>query len=176
MMAHLESGQCPAGLTSRHVNGLVAKHAGSSTILVKDSTRFFLAGPPTRYPLGANHDHAARIWMCVLCKKSFAAPTSLVTHFKKTGCIRAYPNVLQCPESACTEGFKSFSSLLQHVEVQHNQLLTEIPIADILQYLKDHLGDPSVKEKLGRIEFEMNFKSGKLSLSTMEKDEDLSQP
>lgn len=176
MMSHIESGQCSGGLTSRHINGLVAEHAGSSAILVKDSISFFLAGPPLRYTAVTSLDPIAGVWSCHLCKKSFTAPTGLNSHHKKTGCLRAYPNVLQCPESACTEGFRYFSSLLQHVETQHNQLLTEIPMADILQYLKDHLGDSSVKEKLGRTKFEMKFNSGKLSLTTVTKAKILSQP
>lgn len=174
MISHLESGQCSTGLTRRHINGLVAEYAGSSAILVKDCTLFFLAGAPIRHSVDANSDPTARIWSCILCRKSFTTRKRLKAHCSKVGCIRAYPNVLQCPGSACTEGFKTFSSLLQHVEVQHDQHLREGPMADILQYLKDHLGDSSVKEKLGRIEFDMKFNSGKLSLTTVKKDESLS--
>lgn len=175
-MSHLESGQCSTGLTRRHINGLLAEYAGSSAILVKGCTLFFLAGPPMKHSVDANPDPTARIWSCLLCKKSFTTLKRLKTHCSKVGCLRAYPDVLQCPESACKEGYKTFSSLLQHVEMQHDQHLREGPIADILQYLKNHLGDSSVKEKLGRIEFEMKFDSGTLSLTKVTKDKSLGQP
>lgn len=176
MVSHLESGQCSTGLTRRHVNGLVAEHAGSSAILVKDYTSFFLAGPPMRHSVHPNPDPTASIWNCSLCRKSFSNRKRLKIHCGRVGCLKAYPNVLQCPESACTEGFKIFSSLLQHVEMQHDQHLRKGPIADTLQYLKDHLGDSFVKERLGRIEFEMKFNDGKLSLTTVTKDKSLNQP
>lgn len=175
-MSHLESGRCSSGLTRRHLNGLVAEHAGSAAILVKDYTLFFLAGPPKRHSVHTNPDSTARIWSCLLCKKSFSTRRQLTTHCGRVGCLEAYPQVLQCPESACTEAFKTFSSLLQHLEMQHDQHLKEGPVADTLQYLKDHLGDSFVKERLGRIEFDMKFNSGKLSLTTVTKDESLSQP
>lgn len=173
MISHLESGNCSAGLTRRHLNGLVAEHAGSSAFVVNDSKLFFLAGPPTRYPVDANPDPNARIWSCPLCRKSFTARSRLKAHFLNVGCYRAYPNVLQCPESACREGFKAFSALLQHVEMQHPKSLTQAPMADILQYLKDHLGDSSVKEKLEQREFDMKFRYGKLSLTTVSNDKTL---
>lgn len=176
MITHLESGNCSAGLTRRHINSLVAEHAGSSAFVVKDSMSFFLAGPPVRYTIEASPDSKARIWSCRLCRKSFTSRSEIETHFLKVGCFKAYPNVLQCPETACTEGFTTFSALLQHVEMQHNQPLMEGPIADILQYLKDRLGDPSVKEKLERTEFDMKFNCGKLSLTTVSKDKNISQP
>lgn len=176
MISHLESGQCSTGLTRRHVNGLVAEHAGSSAILVKDYTLFFLAGPPMRHCVRTNPNSTAKIWSCLLCRKSFSTRKRLKSHCGRVGCLKAYPHVLQCPESACTEGFKTFSSLLQHVEMQHDQHLREGPTADTLQYLKDHLGDSFVKEKLGRIEFDMKFDFGKLSLTTVTRDKSLSQP
>ena len=175
-MSHLESGNCSAGSTRRHINGLVAEHAGSSAFVVKDRILFFLAGTPTKYAVDANPDPTARIWSCLLCRKTFSSRSWLKAHFIRVACFKAYPNVLQCPDSVCTEGFKTFSALLQHVEMQHSQLLTEGPMSDIIQYIKDHLGDSSVKEKLERIEYHMKFNSGKLSLTTVSKDKNLSQP
>lgn len=84
-------------------------------------------------------------------------------------------DVLQCPGPACKKGFNAFSALLQHVEMQHYQPITEGPMADILQYLKYHLGDSSAKEKPERIELDMNFSSGKLSFTTVSKDKALTQ-
>lgn len=176
MISHLESGNCSSGLTRRHINGLVAEHAGSSAFVVKESVLFFLAGLPRRYAVDANPDPAARIWSCPLCRKSFTSRPRLKAHFLQVGCYRAYPNVLQCPESACTEGFKTFSALLQHFEMHHKKPLTQGPMADILQYLKDHLGDSSVKEKLERKAFDMKFSYGKLSLTIVSNDKTSANP
>jgi hypothetical protein len=111
-MIHLESGNCPCGITDVHVRKVATQCRQRDLFIVRGMERYL----SDYRPLVAGPDHYNYItqrYECPECDKSFDQFGGLRHHmFSPVHSLLA----IKCPNTVCGAKFNSISGLLQHME------------------------------------------------------------
>lgn len=178
MLIHIESGTCPAGWNTHHINTLAVETPYAGQYVVRNKVPWLRAGAPPRFVRATDKDPERNRWVCSICDSQYRHKKDLHWHLQNQECCQGFPEVLMCP--VCPDQFTTLSGMFQHIETPRCPASRDtISISILLQALQRNLAKPEIQERLDEIQFKLEpdpERENKLIVRVVDVSEDEKRP